>query len=443
MAQKTARRKQRRKSKVEEYRGFRIRFIEASGRHVSNFWQVDAVRAGRRVRRSFPDRDAARHWCEVMAAEVANEGVDAFNLTTEHRRDAAAALRLLAGRGTLEDAVKQLDAAWATLGGRATVGQAVAFWAKHNPDGGAVALGDMVARFVDGRLKARCSPPHVRALRGRLASLVSVFGAGVPVAGILGDDLESFLDSRDNLSPRSRNAWLVTLRQFFRHAVKTRVLDSDPTAHLTFQKVAPIAPRFLSAGDCEKLLRAAETVAPNCAAAVAIQFFAGVRPVELAGQYRLRGQTRTTEDSIVGGLRWEDVDIEGGHIRIRPEISKVSQQRLIPIAPNLRAWLLKYGTGKTGRIIPNPTAWKRARTAIEEKAGVAWGQDYARHSYASHHFAMHASRDLLEAAMGHGRGSSELETSYKGLATPAEAETFWAISPSGVKAPKKSKKEKA
>ena len=430
MAQKTGNRKR----KAETYRGFRIRYIEPTGRHVSPFWQVDGRIGGKRVRWSLPDQAAARLLAEQKAVEVGQEGLGALELDKEQRRDAAAALALLPAKSSLRDAVKELVGARAMLGGRATVGQAAAFWAKHNPDGNAVPLGGLVTRFVDGRIKAGLSAPHVRALRGRLAALVATFGAESPVAGILPDDVEAFLDSREGLSPRSRNAWLVSLRHFFRAAVKMRVLDTDPTAHMDKAKVVPRPPAFLSAGDCKELLRAAETVAPDYAAAVAILFFAGVRPVELVGQYGLAGQRRAGEDAVVGGLLWSDVDTFGGHIRIRAEISKVSQQRLIPIASNLRSWLIRFGAGKSGRIVPNPMAWKRARAAIEKKAGVVWGQDYARHTYATFHYAEHGSRDLLQAALGHTSNSTEIETAYKGLATPAEARRFWAIRPKGATA---------
>ncbi len=439
MAQNTANRNKTRKRKAEQYRGFRIRRIEPTGRHVTAFWQVDGSVGGKRVRLSFPDQAAAKVWADQAAVEVAAEGLGAFELNKDQRRDAVRAFGLLPPGEALADAVKELVAARAALGARATVGQACAFWAKHNPDGSAVPLGGLVARFIEGRIKAGSSAPHVRALRGRLAALVATFGADSPVAAILPDDVAAFLDSREGLSPRSRNAWLVSLRHFFRFAVKTRVLDTDPTAHLDKAKVVPSSPSFLSAGDCLKLLRAAESVASDYAAAVAILFFAGVRPVELSGQYRLRGQTHTTEDTIDGGLRWEDVDTFGGHIRIRAEISKVSQQRLVPISDNLREWLVRYGAGKAGRIVANPTAWKRARAAIETAAGVRWGQDFARHSFASFHFAAHGSRDLLQAAMGHTAHSSELETAYKGLATPVEASRFWGILPQGAATTKSAK----
>ena len=434
MAQNTGNRKQRRKRKAEHYKGFTIRQIQPTGRRVSAFWQVDYRKGKKRIRRSFSDKGAALAWADKIAPEVAEEGLGAFELDKEQRRDAARALGLLPPGEPLADAVKELVAARAILGGRATVGQSCAFWAKHNPDGNAVPLGGLVTRFIEGRIKSGCSAPHVRALRGRLAALVKTFGAESPVAGILPDDVEAFLDSLKNLSPRSRNAWLVSLRHFFRAAVKMRVLDLDPTAHLDKVKFVAPPPAFLSVGDCKKLLREAEKIAPEYAAAVAILFFGGVRPVELVGQYGLGGRIQAGADAVLGGLRWEDVDAFGGQIRIRAEISKVSQQRLIPIAPNLRRWLIRYGAGKTGRIVPNPTAWKRARADIEEKAGVKWGQDFARHSFATFHFAMHGSRDLLQSAMGHTANSSELETAYKGLATPAEAARFWGIRPKGERA---------
>ena len=71
-------------------------------------------------------------------------------------------------------------------------------------------------------------------------------------------------------------------------------------------------------GELRGLLAAAP---PHVATCLAIQAFAGVRTAEL-----LR-------------LTWHDLERRGGHIEITARQAKTASRRLIPISPNLAAWL--------------------------------------------------------------------------------------------------------
>ena len=152
--------------------------------------------------------------------------------------------------------------------------------------------------------------------------------------------------------------------------------------------------------------------------------------MELTGDWGLAGEGEA--GGVRGGLSWRDVDLEGGYIRLTAEVAKTTQARLVKMSGNLRAWLVRWGGAREGRVVKNPTAWKRARRRIEEAAGVKWGHDYARHSFATHFFALTGDRNALEAAMGHTVGSKVLETAYRGLATREEAERYWGILPDGM-----------
>lgn len=179
---------------------------------------------------------------------------------------------------------------------------------------------------------------------------------------------------------------------------------------------------FLQAEEVEKLLRAAEQIAPAYAPAVAILFFAGLRPWELAGKYEGEGVA-------LPGLDWESVDRDG-HIVVDGETTKTRQRRTVPMSRNLKAWLDAYAPKvRKGPVARNPMAWQRAKASIAKAAGVEWPQDAARHTYATMHFAKYGDRARLEANMGHTAGSKLLETNYKSLVTKEEAETFWNIMP--------------
>jgi len=425
------------------------------------------TRGGQRWRFSAPTKGEVEEKVAAKLAELANDGTAGVDMTGQARRDAKRA-RVLLGEGEeladavrelvdcrrllgmvdadgaptggtvaeLRDAVKvavaELALARAALGGRATMQEAAEFWAKHHPNGAAVTLGRLVDDFLAEQGRKGNSAAHRRILAQRCASLAEAFGAGRTIVSFTSPELAAFIDGREGLkTAASRNAWTVTMRSLFKFAAKRYGLEMDPARDLAMGKVVRAAPEFLGVESVRRLLAAAEAVAERrggwAAAATAILFFAGVRPVELVGQYGLKGEGR----KILGGLRWRDLKLSAGVVRLGADVTKTAQTRLVPISRNLAAWLERYGRGEDadGRIVPNPTAWRRAREAVEREAGVGWGQDYARHSFATYHFAAYGDRNALEAAMGHGESSTELERHYRGLATAAAAAAYWGIVP--------------
>lgn len=360
--------------------------------------------------------------------------------------------------GAVKRAVAEYALALAELGGRATVREATKFWAVRNPDADAVTLGEARAAFLTWeRREKEIESSSANRLEARLEAFAKWLGGGDlrkgdarAVVSIEASEVEAFLDAHQREAesgrlasfgpkgkkrPRelgfansTRRKWRVTFRHFFGWATKQYRLAVNPEEHLPNEKVKrgdkPIV--YLHAEQVEKIMRAAERVAPEYAPAVAILFFAGLRPWELAGKYEGKG-------AAVPGLDWRSVDRDG-HIVVEGETAKTGQRRTVPMEPNLKAWVDAYAPERReGQVARNPTAWRRARWEIEEEAGVEWPADAARHTYATMHFAKFGNRDKLEANMGHvkGKGGDVLERHYKGLAEPSEATRFWAIMPTG------------
>jgi integrase len=296
----------------------------------------------------------------------------------------------------------------------------------RNPSGACATLGE--ARDAYMRSLAKRSGSYRRTVAYRLEALVTALDKKTPLPSIgkeeVGGVLADWAKNHSPFSDASWNAWLGTFGGFFKWTVKAYKLASNPAEGLEKREVEEVEVDFLHAEDVEKLLRAAERVAPEYTAAVAVLFFAGLRPAELVGQYEGLGE------GVRGGLDWDCVDIDGD-IFLAGRDTKNRRKRQVPISANLRAWLDAYGGDKRGRLVPNPQAWKRARKAIVEEAGVDWPQDYARHTYASMHYAFHKDRAKLEASMGHDPASRVLEANYKRPVRKSEAERFWAIMPEG------------
>ncbi len=463
-------------------------------------WMASVYRAGTRERRRFLTKEEATAWAQARCVELAADGVAAGELSDAERRSALAARRWLAegetleegarelaecrevlgedaGRGAVLAAVKEWVAARETLAGRASVGAAAEWWMRHHPNGAERTMGELADAYLRQQRSEGNSPSHVRAVRSKLARLVgdsvaeqvafksrrrtegpereesaaavrrreagtvfAGFGREKLVADVTRADLLGLLARLEErgYSPGTMRSWRVLLKSLFRFAAAEWGIETAPAENLGRVKVEAAVPEFLCAEDAEKILRAAERVAPECVCGVAILFFAGVRPFELVGQYALPNETEGANGErgqvaggVLGGLEWKDVDMDGGFIRLTAAVTKTTQARLVPMSDNLRAWLRCWGGGKKdGRVVKNPTTWKRAKKRIEEAAeGARWGHDLARHSFATFHLALHGDRNLLEEAMGHTVGSKVLETAYKGLATRKEAERYWGIMP--------------
>lgn len=430
---------------------FRFTIVqEKDSRQSSPSWLATLYSSGKRERKRFRTKAKAEGWVETRRTEVEKLGTQVDGLSREALADAVDARELLGEGESLVGALKELklvrdalgsgagllsslDELAATrkaLGGRVGLLQAAEFWALHNPDGNALTLGQLAEEYLSAPRRGGTSPSHLRALRERFWILQQTFGEDKPVASIMADDLGGFLESRaqaQSWSPSSFNAWRGTLKSLFAYA-DAKHGTGNPAAGIERRNVPARKIEYYTPEQAEAILRAAEKVAPNYAAAVAILFFAGVRPAELVGQYGESGS------GVIGGLLWNRVDVDG---EIVLDKTKTNQRRSIPIPPNLAAWLSRYGKER-GRVVSSPQGWKWARERIVKASGVEWGQDWPRHTFATYHFALHRNREALEAIMGHVEGGSAvLERHYKGLEKRAVAERFWAIMPTATAAENK------
>lgn len=141
--------------------------------------------------------------------------------------------------------------------------------------------------------------------------------------------------------------------------------------------------------------------------------------------------------SAMAGLRpseaqktsWNEINIKEGWIRVEAQTTKVRQRRVVYPLPMAIKWLLFAKRKKS----PLPLTTKalvihrhELRDAIKWKE---WKFDVTRHSAASYWLAATGEAAKVATALGH--SEDMLKKHYMALVTKAEAEKFWAISPSG------------
>ena len=472
MMQQTPR-KTPRKYRTEEFMGFKLRFIDPSkqsgkgNRHKSPYWMVDNCKAGKnRERVSFATLEEAKAHAKKMAGDVAQHGLSAFSLDPAQRHEAAQAIAKLNGRASLSDMLK--------------------FWERHHPDGAGIPLSQMAGDWIAVQEKDGLMPTTIRQNRQRVGVFARAMGEETPVAVVTPDKAQAFLDGLD-CGKVTRESWRKCLRAFFSFCVERKVVEVNPVPESKRRKGAKVArksiPDFMRAKLVERFMAKAEELHPESVPALAVMFFAGLRPFEVGGQYGLESpevteartavveaKKRLTEaqrrggkaervaraavdaareklvgmlvaakkerrnaPATMGGLDWSNVNLSKRFIRVLGETSKTGAARLVDISDNLLLWLAKYHKA-SGPVAPPPPTFKRHRQDIMEAIGMKkWLPDVARHTYATMAFAMWENQDKLQAQMGHAGKAYVLTNHYKGLATKAEAETFWSIEPAGAK----------
>lgn len=205
------------------------------------------------------------------------------------------------------------------------------------------------------------------------------------------DCVESTLEG---LLPSSFNLALREIRAVFNYGIRENWCSENPALKVeTLDEDAPKV-AILTAKQIRRLFTAALRLHPELVPLLAIETFAGVRPVEASK------------------VTWKDLDREDAKnqlLHIRSEVAKTRKERFIVLHPQCAAWLdwhRQRGGAVEGFLCPIrgeerpprknqrkkfgregadvPTALRDALREIRERAKVTpWPQDCLRHTFAS------------------------------------------------------------
>ena len=408
-------RAKRRKIKTHEHHGISIRELrpempEGGG----GYFQTDFMQAGKRERKAFPTLARAKTYCEQIGTMIQNEGSSALSLTPSQRQDAAEALAILDGRGTLTAAAK--------------------LWARHNGITGGVTVAELGRRWL-GNLKVQGCRPTTMIERGHKVERLAADMGNRPVSSVTRDDIAGWLTGK-GLTGATWDGYRRAYRAMFNYAVAERMLENNPVAGILAVRMDERLPTPFTVDAASALLRTAAQWTPAIVPTLAVQFFAGLRPGEALG------------------LDWSAVDFKGKTIRVMPETSKVRRTRIIEMNKALVEWLTpcRKASGPIGIRTPSQfnyyifrkpigPAYEQEDIPITERepdkrprglaaaAGVAWIPDGPRKTFATMHFAQHGDAGKTAGILGHVGDAGILYKHYRGLATKAEARRFFTIRP--------------
>jgi integrase len=256
---------------------------------------------------------------------------------------------------------------------------------------------DTVATYADKYLRSverSVRSGSLRQYKQWIARFVNAYGV-VPLRDITPAVVDAWIDAYRHLAPRTRNAGLLAVSAMFGHAQRHEVIERNPVSRVARVRVPTVEfPPFVSV---EEYMRVVDPLArsSHMRAACRLAMFAGMR----------RGE--------VNALRWVDVDMDGGVIRItshgRHE-TKSGKARIVPMLPPVREALdaaraAKGDKERAGRVVGisyNKVhyEWTRMLPEMPEEYRHLTFHSL-RHSYATWLAAAGLPLRALQHALGH------------------------------------------
>jgi len=361
---------------------------------------------GRRQTKAFTDLNAAKVFAQQKSVALAN-GLS--EISTASHRDLEilhfCERRVSEFGVTLAMVVEEWAGAKKLIKDGAII-EAVRFYTEHHAGLSRGSVSELLPAFYESRKAANFSTQHLSTLKTRIGKFEAVFGA-VSLMDITTPQLDQFLRGL-NVGPCSRNGVRKSVATFFSWARKQGYLLADKsTAAEKMMRFSEVdsAPEIFTPQEMQRLL----SVCPKEAIPVlAISGFCGVRSAEVVR------------------LHWEDVLWDQGYIEVKARKAKTKARRLIPIQPNIKAWLEPY-RGSTGAIFEGDLT-HRYKT-LSQESGVKWKKNALRHSYASYRLAQ--IQDAAKVALEMGNSPQILFKHYRELVTPDMAEGWFGIFPPG------------
>ena len=269
-----------------------------------------------------------------------------------------------------------------------------------------ITVTQLAAEVLAAKRKDGLSSRYLKMLRLYLKRFSQDFGNRL-IADITVEELDAWLRNLP-FSPKTRVNYRINIGVLFSHATRRRIIDHNPVAFTSKPKLVDKAPEIFAVDELRSLLEAAAKLEPDALPMLAIGAFAGLR------------------DAEIRRLHWNEIDLARGHIEVTAAKAKSARRRIVPIQPNLAAWLRPYA-GMTGHVVPRGDANKLKR--VRKAAALArWPQNGLRHSFASYRLAAIHDAPRVAAELGH-TSPQMLYSTYRELVLPAEAERYWKIEP--------------
>jgi integrase/recombinase XerC len=202
-------------------------------------------------------------------------------------------------------------------------------------------------------------------------------------------------EHRGGLSPKSLQRLLSACRSLFRQLGREGRLDHDPALGVRGPKVHRKLPQVLDVDEATQLIEQGSDggLALRDRAMLELFYSSGLRLSELTG------------------LRWQDLDLEGGEVRV---LGKGRKTRIVPVGRHALAALRALGQaegmtpdgpvfrGRAGAPISPRTVQARLKTlALQQGSAKRIHPHLLRHTFASHMLESSGDLRAVQELLGH------------------------------------------
>lgn len=368
-------------------------------------YEVADFTTGGRKMRSFNDHGKARTCAQDIARRLAAGESTMAAMRNTDAASYARALELLKPSGAALEVACGVYAKACEVLGSDRIAEACAFFMRH---GASQIKPRLVGDVCDELLQVKerrtssgrpASAVYLRHLRIRLNKVRATFA--VNISSVATADLQSWFDSM-RVAPetlRSMHKAVNTLMSFaesrgYIHKGSNPMRGTEPVRGGTVGAIG-----IMTVDEMKRLLA---TAPAGLVPFLAIGAFAGLRVSEIER------------------LHWSDIDLDGGWITADAAKTKTAQRRLIPIQPNLKAWL-ELHRGKGAVIDP------KQRLRLLDSWGERWPMNGLRHSYISYRLA--CVQDVGKVALEAGNSPTKIFSNYRELVKPDAGAAWFDINP--------------
>jgi integrase len=408
-------------SDVEEYKrdGICVR-IRPTIKNGTNYFVLDYRANGQRKlvwRSTLAD---ARRAAKAATEKISEGQAEVLNLKSADAHAIVRARAFIKGKEgetkiekEIDELVGEICEIRRMLGGRATPLEVTRDWLRRN----AVELPKITVADAVKEIKKQAETDGKSDLRRKqLANVLDRFAENfnLEVQTLTPKLIAEYLTALE-LAERTRrnhrdvigffNRWLV-LRGYL--AKGTDWLEG--VQNYAARKLGQIS--TYTADEMQRLITAADKrILPM----IVIGGFAGLRHAEIAR------------------LEWQDIDLEEGFIEVKAENAKTDTRRIVPLKPNLKAFLKKLAK-KSGKVVSVVNTTKQLLKTASDTAdaeneieALEWKHNALRHTYISARVA--ESGDVPRVADEAGNSPQVIRTNYLKRMRPAAAAEWFAIEP--------------
>ncbi len=284
-------------------------------------YEVSDYTSGTRRLRSFADGTEARQEARRIATQLATGDAAAANMRGSDAASYGRATELLRASGaSLELAAATFASCFETLGGNRMT-EAANFYQRHGANSiTPKPVAECVAELLATKENRGASVRYLADLRQRLSRFADAFV--VDISSVTTSDVQHWLDGL-KLAPQSAKNFRTVIGTLFQFAETRGYIfkGGNPVSDVERISANGGTVEIFTPDEIQKLLEAAS---PAFRPFVAIGAFAGLRTAEIQR------------------LAWRDLDTASGFITVSADKAKTQARRLVPIQPNLAAWLEPY-----------------------------------------------------------------------------------------------------